>query len=55
MKTWFITGATRGLGRATALAALEAGDRVMATGRDKAAISDALGPDGDRLLWHGWT
>jgi NAD(P)-dependent dehydrogenase (short-subunit alcohol dehydrogenase family) len=50
MKTWFITGATRGLGRATALAALEAGDRVIATGRDRAAVSEALGPDGDRLL-----
>ena len=32
-KTWFITGATRGLGADIAAAALKAGDRVVATGR----------------------
>ena len=31
--TWFITGASRGIGRATALAALERGDRVAAAAR----------------------
>ena len=44
-KTWFITGATRGIGRAIATSALEAGDRVVATGRDldatRAAFPDA--------------
>jgi len=49
-KTWFITGATRGLGADIAAAALKAGDRVVATGRQRAAVSDRLGPDGDRLL-----
>ncbi|MBW8757250.1 MAG: SDR family NAD(P)-dependent oxidoreductase [Burkholderiales bacterium] len=49
-KTWFITGATRGLGADIAAAALRAGDRVVATGRQRAAVSDRLGPDSDRLL-----
>jgi NAD(P)-dependent dehydrogenase (short-subunit alcohol dehydrogenase family) len=49
-KTWFITGASRGLGADIATAALKAGDRVVATGRQRAAVSDKLGPDGDRLL-----
>ena len=49
-KTWFITGATRGLGADIAAAALEAGDRVVATGRQRAAVSDRLGPDSERLL-----
>jgi NAD(P)-dependent dehydrogenase (short-subunit alcohol dehydrogenase family) len=49
-KTWFITGATRGLGAAIAAAALAAGDRVVATGRQRAAVSDRLGTDHDRLL-----
>ena len=49
-KTWFITGASRGLGADIATAALKAGDRVVATGRQRAAVSDKLGPDNDRLL-----
>jgi NAD(P)-dependent dehydrogenase (short-subunit alcohol dehydrogenase family) len=49
-KTWFITGATRGLGADVAAAALKAGDRVVATGRQRAAVGDKLGPDNDRLL-----
>ncbi len=49
-KTWFITGAGRGLGADIAVAALKAGDRVVATGRQRAAVSDKLGPDNDRLL-----
>ena len=49
-KTWFITGASRGLGADIAAAALKAGDRVVATGRQRAAVADALGPDNDRLL-----
>lgn len=50
MKTWFITGATRGLGLETARAALAAGDQVVATGRDVARLGEVLGGDGDRLL-----
>ena len=49
-KTWFITGAGRGLGAEIAKAALRAGDLVVAAGRNRAAVSDSLGPDGDRLL-----
>ena len=49
-KTWFITGATRGLGADIATAALKAGDRVVAAGRQRAAVSDRLGPDSERLL-----
>lgn len=49
-KTWFITGASRGFGREIAQAALRAGARVVATGRQLASLSSALGPDSDRLL-----
>jgi NAD(P)-dependent dehydrogenase (short-subunit alcohol dehydrogenase family) len=49
-KSWFITGASRGLGTEIAKAALRAGDRVVATGRKREAIIDALGPDSDQLL-----
>ena len=49
-KTWFITGASRGLGVDIAKAALRAGDRVVATGRQRSQVADSLGPDNDRLL-----
>ena len=49
-KTWFITGAGRGLGAEVAKAALRAGDRVVAAGRHRASVSDRLGPDSERLL-----
>ena len=48
-KVWLITGASRGLGLAMAKAALKAGDSVVATARDPAAVTTALGHD-DRLL-----
>jgi NAD(P)-dependent dehydrogenase (short-subunit alcohol dehydrogenase family) len=38
-KTWLITGASRGLGRALAEAVLEAGDRLIATARDPASLA----------------
>jgi NAD(P)-dependent dehydrogenase (short-subunit alcohol dehydrogenase family) len=41
-RTWLITGASRGLGRAFAEAALEAGDAVVATARVPAALDDLL-------------
>src|SRR5262249_19864544 len=39
MHTWFITGASRGLGRAITLAALARGDQVVATARDVAPLA----------------
>ena len=42
MRTWLITGASRGLGRAFAQAALDAGDTVVATARDTAALGALL-------------
>jgi len=47
-QTWMVTGATRGIGADIVRAALEAGDNVMATGRDVDALADAL-PASDRL------
>jgi NAD(P)-dependent dehydrogenase (short-subunit alcohol dehydrogenase family) len=38
-RTWLITGASRGLGRAFAEAALEAGDTVVGTARDPSALT----------------
>ena len=51
-KTWFITGATRGLGKQFALAALGAGENVVATGRKAEDVRKALAEAdaGDRLL-----
>jgi NAD(P)-dependent dehydrogenase (short-subunit alcohol dehydrogenase family) len=49
-KTWFITGASRGFGVEIAKAALRAGDRVVAAGRNKATVEQNLGNDSDRLL-----
>jgi len=43
MKTWFITGASRGFGALIAKRALEVGDNVVATARNPQTIVDALG------------
>ncbi len=48
-KTWFITGAGRGMGVEFAKAALGARDNVVATGRNPDAIREALGPADDLL------
>jgi NAD(P)-dependent dehydrogenase (short-subunit alcohol dehydrogenase family) len=48
-KVWLITGASRGLGREIALAALEAGETVVATARSAKAARDACGGEHDRL------
>jgi NAD(P)-dependent dehydrogenase (short-subunit alcohol dehydrogenase family) len=48
-KTWFITGAGRGMGVDFAKAALAAGHNVVATGRKADAVAQALG-DSDDLL-----
>jgi NAD(P)-dependent dehydrogenase (short-subunit alcohol dehydrogenase family) len=50
MTNWLITGASRGLGRAFATAALERGDRVAATVRDTAALDELSARHGDRLI-----
>jgi NAD(P)-dependent dehydrogenase (short-subunit alcohol dehydrogenase family) len=39
-RTWFITGASRGLGRAFTTAALAHGDRVVATARNTESLAD---------------
>lgn len=49
-KTWFITGSSRGFGRALAIAALEAGDRVAATARDPRQLADLVDKYGARVL-----
>ena len=49
-KTWFIAGASRGLGRAWAIAALERGDRVAATVRDEADLRALAKRYGGQLL-----
>jgi NAD(P)-dependent dehydrogenase (short-subunit alcohol dehydrogenase family) len=48
-RTWFVTGASRGLGHAFAAAALERGDRVVAASRSVDS-GDFDGRHGDRLL-----
>jgi NAD(P)-dependent dehydrogenase (short-subunit alcohol dehydrogenase family) len=48
-QTWFITGSSRGLGRALARAALQAGDRVAATARQPAQLDDLRAEYGDRI------
>jgi NAD(P)-dependent dehydrogenase (short-subunit alcohol dehydrogenase family) len=42
-KVWFITGAGSGIGAAAARAAVKAGDRVVATGRNLDKVREALG------------
>ncbi|MFM2045575.1 MAG: hypothetical protein RLY86_4151 [Pseudomonadota bacterium] len=48
-KVWFITGASRGIGLAIAKAALAAGEKVVATGRDAATVKAAL-PEAENVL-----
>src|SRR5438874_10846657 len=50
MKTWFITGASRGFGRIWAAAALDRGDRVAATARDINTLRELSDKYGDRFL-----
>ncbi|TDR89257.1 oxidoreductase [Enterovirga rhinocerotis] len=49
MRTWFITGASRGFGALVAKRALEKGDAVVATARDPRSIVAALGEHPDLL------
>jgi NAD(P)-dependent dehydrogenase (short-subunit alcohol dehydrogenase family) len=49
-KTWFITGAGRGMGVDIAKAALAAGNAVVASGRNPERVSAALGAHDDLLV-----
>ncbi|MGJ4845953.1 SDR family NAD(P)-dependent oxidoreductase [Leifsonia sp. Le1] len=49
-QTWFITGSSRGFGRALTVAALEAGDSVAATARRPEQLDDLVASYGDRIL-----
>ncbi|MGW0501463.1 SDR family NAD(P)-dependent oxidoreductase [Micromonospora sp. NPDC003241] len=48
-RVWFITGATRGLGRAVTEAALAAGDRVVGAARDVGPLAELVARHPDRL------
>jgi len=50
MKTWFITGTSRGFGREWAIAALDRGDQVAATARNTASLDDLVAKYGDAIL-----
>jgi NAD(P)-dependent dehydrogenase (short-subunit alcohol dehydrogenase family) len=50
MKTWLITGTSRGFGREWAIAALDRGDQVAATARDLASLQDLTAKYGDAIL-----
>ena len=50
MKTWFITGASRGFGRQWAQAALDRGDSVAATARDPRTLDALVDAYGDAVL-----
>ncbi|KAG4078445.1 hypothetical protein HA402_000420 [Bradysia odoriphaga] len=49
-KIWFITGASRGLGRIWTEAALERGDKVAATARHLSSLAALNGKYGDQVL-----
>ncbi|AEQ51987.1 SDR family NAD(P)-dependent oxidoreductase [Pelagibacterium halotolerans] len=48
-KVWLVTGASRGLGREIARAALDAGETVVATARSADAVRDAFAGEHHRL------
>ncbi len=50
MKTWFITGTSRGFGREWAIAALDRGDKVAATARDTGTLDELVAKYGDAIL-----
>jgi NAD(P)-dependent dehydrogenase (short-subunit alcohol dehydrogenase family) len=49
-RTWLITGASRGLGRALAETVLASGDRVVATARDAGTLDDLAAKYPDTVL-----
>jgi NAD(P)-dependent dehydrogenase (short-subunit alcohol dehydrogenase family) len=50
VKTWFITGTSRGFGREWAIAALDRGDKVAATARDISSLDDLEAKYGHAIL-----
>ena len=52
--TWIITGASKGFGRALAVAALDDGARVVAAVRDPDSVADLTATYGDRLSSHSF-
>jgi NAD(P)-dependent dehydrogenase (short-subunit alcohol dehydrogenase family) len=50
VQVWFITGSSRGVGRALVVAALDAGDRVVATARQPAQLAEIAERYGDSVL-----
>jgi NAD(P)-dependent dehydrogenase (short-subunit alcohol dehydrogenase family) len=50
MSVWFITGAGRGLGLDIAKAALAAGHKVVATGRNTEKVARAVGESENLLV-----
>ncbi|MEO7716199.1 MAG: SDR family oxidoreductase [Capsulimonas sp.] len=50
MKTWFITGTSRGFGRQWTEAALERGDQVAATARNTESLNDLVERFGDQIF-----
>ncbi len=50
VKTWFITGTSRGFGREWAMAALDRGNQVAATARDIASLDDLVAKYGKAIL-----
>jgi len=49
-RVWFVTGSSRGLGRAVVEVTLEAGDRVAATARHPERLQDLVDEYGDSVL-----
>jgi NAD(P)-dependent dehydrogenase (short-subunit alcohol dehydrogenase family) len=49
IRTWLITGASRGFGRRLAEAVLEAGDQVVATARRPEQLDDLVARHGERM------
>ena len=49
-KVWLVTGSSRGLGRAFAEAALEAGENVAVTARNVATLADLKQRFGNQVL-----
>lgn len=50
MKTWFVTGASKGIGQRLVRQLLARGDRVAATSRTVASLTEALGPASAQFL-----
>ena len=50
VKTWFITGTSRGFGREWAKAALARGDKVAATARNTDSLKDLVDQYGENIL-----